>query len=348
MIVDQERVRIIYDSEMWRGHFKHSCLDCSVYFLEKEEAVGKAKILAHCNKSGHGMERGGGLSTDQLMEEMSSNKPLSGVIITLGYLCWNTKTASLEGTHALIAEAHRLVKLGASPSVIVVDNGSTDDTRLAIINSLDEWDFVDFPLWITRNPTNQGISMGRNQIIRYAQQSYSNFLMLMDGDIEIVPLSAYTMARYLLCHEQVGCIGAYSSNYSTHREDCASRLIEIPESRVRKDIDCAWTQYGMFRCLMFDQGIKFDEDGPFGQPGWGFEDDDLCFQMIERGWLNRYFGGMKYLHRNIRSSFPNLQQTGVDIEAMFNKRKHYLIDKWMKRGFDSAKINRIRGQHLPR
>jgi hypothetical protein len=156
------------------------------------------------------------------------------------------------------------------------------------------------------------------------------------------------MIRYLECHADVGVIGAYSANYSIKRSECTPNCVEIPESRVHNDIRCAWTQYGLFRCELFSKGVRFDEEGPFGLPGWGFEDDDLHYQIAELGFHNRYYSGMRYLHRAIHSSWDHLEKIGTDVNEMFEARKEYLVQKWAKRGVSPAILQRVGAQRLPR
>ena len=328
-----------YSHRIGYGRDMYSCQDCSYYNFQNE-----ARMLEHCRKTGHGLQRG---MPDFEQWRQEHAEQLRPVIITLGYLCWNTKQASVDGLKALIAEASRLIAGGCTVYIFVVDNGSNDGTQEALESTAcGEGVYPSGLIELVGYPINQGISKARNRIIEGALERGSDYLLLLDGDIEVVPLSVYHMARYLECHTDVGCIGAYSGLCSPQRDRCAQWLPEIQESRVRQDIKCAWTQYGLFRCQMFKDGIRFDESGPFGEPGWGFEDDDLHWQMKERGYGNRYFGGMCYLHRNLRSSWPNLRQAGIDPKVAFTKRKEYLMSKW-SRHLTPDIMNSVRGQQAP-
>ena len=46
----------------------------------------------------------------------------------------------------------------------------------------------------------------------------------------------------------------------------------------------AWTHYSVYRSKIFNNGVVFDETGPFSGPGYGFDDDDLGMQIIEAGY----------------------------------------------------------------
>ncbi len=327
-----------FDRANWHGVPMFTCQVCQINIFHYE-----AQMLEHCRKMDHGRVRNGNLTIEQFIEREDASL-YAGVIITLGYICWNTKEASVEGALALAEEAIRLRQLGIEAKVIILDNGSRDGTAEALNVALGH----NTNCIILSRDENQGISKGRNIIIDVARTFNPTYHLMLDGDIEVVPLSVYQMMRYLECHKDYGCIGAYSSNYSKERDHVAKNLYEIPEGRVKGDIKIAWTQYGLFRAIMFEQGIRFDESGPFGEPGWGFEDDDFFYQMIMQGWESKYFGGMCYLHRNIRSSWPNLRAEGVDIDSMFKKRKEYLINKWRKCEPNSAILQGVAGQHPPK
>ena len=149
----------------------------------------------------------------------------------------------------------------------------------------------------------------------------------MDGDIEIVPFSSFAMLRYMENQgNRLGCIGACSAGQTPYRERASTTFYSI--ERVETTNAVAWIQYGMFRREVFEEDIKFDEFDAFTGPGWGFEDNDLAFQMDTKGFVNQRFFGMKYLHRDARSSIKVMKQLGINAHALYEKRKRYVIDKW--------------------
>ena len=84
----------------------------------------------------------------------------------------------------------------------------------------------------------------------------------------------------------------------------------------------------MFRRAVFEDGVRFDENEPFDGVGWGFEDNDLAFQMEVKGYLNQRFFGMTYLHRAARSSIRIMRGLGIDARALYTRRQQYVISKW--------------------
>lgn len=256
--------------------------------------------------------------------KLSVNGPAPAKKILLALLTWNTAQVSKDSIMAYVREAHMLRRVGLEPILCICDNGSTDGTREAI---RDLEPTFDFPYKLILNKENLGNSVARNQIIEYLLESGADYLLFMDGDIEIVPFSSFAMFRYMENHgSKLGCIGACSAGQTPHRQRASEHFYAI--SRVESTNVVAWTQYGMFRRDIFDDGIRFDEGGPFTGPGWGFEDNDLAFQMAINGYVNQRFFGMTYLHRDARSSIRVMKGMGIDAHALYTQRKEYVITKW--------------------
>ncbi len=219
-----------------------------------------------------------------------------------------------------------LQRLGQIPFLCVCDNGSTDGTADAL-HALEAE--VDIPHKFILNCDNLGNSIARNQIIDYMLDCGADYLLFMDGDIEIVPFSSFAMLRYMEnSGHTLGCIGADSAGQTPSRERTSPSLYSIDGCPLETTNLVAWTQYGMFRRAVFDDGSRFDETEPFDRAGWGFEDNDLAFQMEMKGYLNQRFFGMTYLHRDARSSIRIMRDHGIDAVAMYARRKQYVIDKW--------------------
>jgi hypothetical protein len=157
----------------------------------------------------------------------------------------------------------------------------------------------------------------------------ADYLLFMDGDIEIVPFSSFAMLRHMENQgSELGSIGVHSHWQTPIREKASPFLYHIENGTVASTNLVAWTQYGMFRRAVFESGLRFDETEPFNQPGWGFEDNDLAFQMEMQGFCNQYFSGMIYLHRAVHSSINILRQNGYDPVRLYHQRQQYLINKW--------------------
>ena len=83
--------------------------------------------------------------------------------------------------------------------------------------------------------------------------------------------------------------------------------------------------YGIFRKKIFDEGLRLNEDGEFGKPGYGWEDHDMFQRMKARGivqyaaHINKYKG--KYFHA-INSSIRNMGR-GKYIETSKARHEEY-------------------------
>jgi glycosyltransferase involved in cell wall biosynthesis len=246
--------------------------------------------------------------------------------VVLALLTWNTREVTLDSVQAHLAEARLLRRLGHDAFVCVCDNGSNDGTGAAL-RALD--DGLDVEHAFILNQRNLGNSVARNQIIDYARSVKADYLLFMDGDIEIVPFSSVAMLRHLESNgSRAGCIGPHSWGQSNQRTRVSPSLYAVDPATVVTTNVVAWTQYGMFRMEMFESGVRFDERPPFDGPGWGFEDNDLAFQMDQQGYLCQYFSGITYLHRDPRSSIRIMANLGIDAHRLYGARKRYVSEKW--------------------
>lgn len=262
----------------------------------------------------------------------SSFNPLQGKKVALCLLTWNTDTASACAASSLSAEQYRLGVLGIHAPVIWFDNGSTDTTKTAVKDNLRGY------VYRSINYTkNIGQSRARNVMINEALECGADYIFMLDGDIEVIPYSVFALAQFIQRYGRLytysdtlvpGCIGLLSNNCTpTWDEQTARTCRNIDLSIIGKVPGIAWTQYGVFSRQVFEKGVRFDENGPFDGPGWGFEDLDLYLSMQKAGFecLNTpYF---RYLHRHRHSSIPLL---GTLAAKVFDDRKAYVLDKWSK------------------
>jgi glycosyltransferase involved in cell wall biosynthesis/predicted O-methyltransferase YrrM len=267
-------------------------------------------------------------SMGAVFQKRPHSSPLqAGIVLSL--LSWNTREVSLESLDALVREAAMLIRLGHDAAICVVDNGSTDGAPQAFQERAVS---LDLPHRLILNATNLGNARARNQIIDYATSREADYILFCDGDIELVPFSSFVLLRYMEAGgSRLGCFGAYSFQCTPERERTTPFLFNLAGCTLNASNNLAWTQYGIFRRRMFDEGIRFDVQGPFGEPGHGLEDTDLAFQMNMRDYANHYFEGIWYLHRNLSSSVAILQRDGLDPKHLYYRRRDYFVEKWQGR-----------------
>lgn len=189
--------------------------------------------------------------------------------------------------------------------VVVVDNASDDGSAeyLARQSGID----------CILNRENLGSSTGRNQGI----DRCAGNIMLLDSDILYIP-GSYAYLLDLCDRTGAACAGFHHYSY-THEKEKAWRQLDCHRPRVVVG-HFAYTHYGVFRAGVFDQ-CRFDEN--FGI-GWGFEDNDLTFQMNA---LDMTFAcaRAKYFHRK-KSSVANLKRRGHG--SRVGERLKYFRSKW--------------------
>lgn len=270
----------------------------------------------------------------------------AGRKVVLSLLTWNTREVSLESVHAFIREGEMLRRLGHEPVLCVVDNGSTDGTAEALRDLEPQ---LGLPHRFICNPENRGNSVARNQIIDVMQEVGADYLVFLDGDIEIIPFATMAMLRYMENKgHRLGCVGADFRGQTMQREKASPCLFSVDHLRVEATNVLAWTQFGMFRREIFAAGARFDVTDPFDQPGWGFEDNDLAFQIDQLGFANHCFFGTVYLHRAPQSSIKLMREDGIDPGALYERRRQHMLTKWgpvMHPG--DRRLAMLRGVRMP-
>jgi len=183
-------------------------------------------------------------------------------------LSWNNLNVLKDSVRRLRREA----------DVIVVDNGSTDGTKLYLADLGDKITYIQMG-------ENKGSSVARNMAISRTKKDF----FLIDGDILYVPGSIKMLKDILDKHPECGCVGvndplrvAETGMNGTLNQMEADTKAE--PNTLYKGFPMAWTQYGYFR----NTGQKFPEEYPFDRAGHGVEDDWYYHEMKEKG-LESYF-----------------------------------------------------------
>jgi len=177
------------------------------------------------------------------------------------------------------------------------------------------------------NSYNRGNSIGRNQGIAMGR---APFVFLLDGDIVYVPGSIGALREVLTgrgtqpCAPTVrlGAAGLHPDLCTTRKRSEASAFCDGLGNMTPAFI--APTQYGLFRREVF-KACAFCEEGPFGEPGHGWEDDDLLRQMQAAGWGVVLCEGLKYYHER-SSSQQWLRRLGLPDK--FEERRAVFEARW--------------------
>lgn len=260
------------------------------------------------------------------------------VIITLGMVCWNTRDVTLRAVKALVEESKWLTALQYRVDLVVIDNASTDGTLPALTTIT--W-APDVPTCVLGRENSIGSSCLRNDIINLSVES--DYLLLVDGDIEIIPGSVVALVAHLQVNPEIACLAMDPIGQTTVRSEASPRMELVRGTSV--DPLMYVCGYGLFRRRVF-QSVRFNEGGPFAEVGWGSEDDDLYLQMRVHGFECRYATGYTYLHSRPRSSWDSLRQLSVNPEESFQKRRAYLLSLWGRNPLVADRVNLLAAQHI--
>ena len=328
----------LYYETYIQGQTVYRCVKCMYNTFEK-------KNIDYHSKKSHGV-----LPLPEMdiplvewINTRSKDTLLRSKKLAIGFLTWNCSEAAYSSATAIQEEVGRLLTMGLRvPDIIWVDNGSSDDTVAVVRDCLGNTEYTQL-----MECTNSGQSIARNNIIESALASKVDYLLMVDGDVELIPFSSHALLRFVTEHTPYGCLGFYSPN-CTHLEDgsAAKECRVIVPEMVSEQFLIAWTQYGLFDMKVFRDGVRFDTSPCFRGPGWGLEDDDLCIQMAEKGYKCANTRWFRYMHRRRHSSLKSLDR---DLASkVFYQRKAYVNAKWGGKPFAKPYLEAVARENFPK
>jgi len=215
--------------------------------------------------------------------------------------------------------------------IIVVNNGSEDDTRAFLDDQ--ERRFDDLTV-IHRE--NLGAGPGRNAGIdaAFAWGDWG-FISLYDGGMRPLVGGTEKMCNYLQRHPEVDLVAPDWHMLATSEAEAWHRWPhEILDGQAYRNSNLSLTHFCLARRRAFD-GIRFAEHGPFGQPGWGCDDDELAHRWCDEGIVVHAVQGIK-AYRRASGSFARLQrETGVwpaDHGSVYEQRLVWMQQYQSKHG----------------
>ena len=252
----------------------------------------------------------------------SDNNRLTSIII----LTYN----KLEYTKLCIESIRKFTKKG-SYEIIVVDNNSTDDTV--------EWLRQQGDLKVIYNDENKGFPGGCNQGIEIAS---GENILLLNNDAIVTPNWLYNLDKALWSDEKIGAVSCQANTCSYNQS------IHVDYNSMEEMLEFA-NRYNVSNEELWDDRLKLigfcfmvkksviDEVGNLDErffPG-NFEDDDISFRIIEKGY-RLILCKDTFLHHYGSVSFKNVDG-GFDNLLNINSQK--FEEKWK---FNSHSSNYIR------
>ena len=125
---------------------------------------------------------------------------------------YNQKTMIYEAVHSLCCQSIRPGK------IIIVDDGSTDEDSVTVLNEIEAESKIPIPLQVIRQP-NRGVSAARNAGI-FATQA--PLVLVLDGDDSLKPSFIEEVCRIL--NDNPSMIAASSWLYGWEREMIHAKL----------------------------------------------------------------------------------------------------------------------------
>lgn len=214
--------------------------------------------------------------------------------------------------------------------IVIVCNGSKDGTA--------QWLGQQSGL-TTVIRDNMGAGPGRNSGLDAAGEC--DYLLMLDGGIRPLRDGTRRMLDYLDAHVDVDVLGVEIADFETDYDKAWRRWPQpIPEAHVYKNTMLTHTAYCLARYKAFD-GWRFSEEGPFGQPGWGADDNELAFRWTDGGIEVRVIAcgcsqgvpcNGAHPYRRGSGSFQRLfQDTGIwpnQFGSVYEQRVVYLQQNW--------------------
>lgn len=202
--------------------------------------------------------------------------------------------------------------------IVVVNNGSQDGTR--------EWLARQEGLTVV-NRENLGAGPGRNAGLDAA--GACDYYLLLDGGIRPLRGGTRRMLDYLARTPGADVIGVEIPDFETDKHKAWRRWPD-PILRAYRNTRLSHTAYCLAHYRAFD-GLRFSEEGPFGQPGWGADDDEMAYQWNEAGIAVHVVTGV-HPYRHASGSFQRLfRETGVwptDYGSTYEQRVVWLAQNW--------------------
>jgi len=156
--------------------------------------------------------------------------------------------------------------------IVVVNNGSRDGTE--------EWLVGQEGLTVV-NRENLGAGPGRNAGLDAARKF--DYALMLDGGIRPLRGGTARMLDYLDRHADADVIGVHIQDLEVDKEKAWRRWhLPIADERCYRNTRLSHTAYCLTRARAWD-GLRFCEEGPFGRPGWGADDDEMMYRWNRAG-----------------------------------------------------------------
>lgn len=204
--------------------------------------------------------------------------------------------------------------------IVVVDNGSEDGTSAWLASQAD----------VTAiRRTHRAPGPGRNAGLDAAGRF--DHVLTLDGGVLPLVGGVRAMLDYLERRRDAHVIGVEIPDMVT--DEAVAHLAwprPVTDADTYHNLMMSYTAYALARAAAFD-GIRFAEHGPFGETGWGVDDNELAFRWNARGIAVHVVRGV-HAYRRPAGSFERLyRETGVwpnQFGSVYEQRLVYCQQEW--------------------
>lgn len=213
---------------------------------------------------------------------------------------------------------------GLAIEIIVVDNGSSDDTPLFLSN----WAARSSSHRIVLNDENRGFAAANNQGLAIARGDY---LVLLNNDTEVSSGWLRTSLQHLRLDPTLGMVGPVTNNIGNEarinlrfksRDDMWKNAKKYTLSHMGEKFSI---HVLAFFCVIMHRRV-YEHVGPLDEAfGLGFfEDDDYCRRIEQAGWGLACLEDV-FIYHHLSASFSKL---GRGRKLLLEKNRKLYEAKW--------------------
>lgn len=252
-------------------------------------------------------------------------------LISIIVLNWNGKTDTVECINSLQGITYK------NYTIIVVDNGSTDDSVDVLKNTFND-------IVILETGTNLGYAGGNNIGIEYAMNAGAEYIFLLNNDTIVAPdildhlltssskhPKAAVLGAQILFYDEPNVIWCNGGEWSN--KDLSFKLSGYREPVDSHNTTCAVTDY-VCGCAFFVKSDRFMDIGLLDDDFFlTYEETDWCYRAKQRGYVPMIVNDAKVWHK-ISVSFGGNQSPLAKYFMTRNKllwaKKHLPIGQRVK------------------
>jgi GT2 family glycosyltransferase len=230
-----------------------------------------------------------------------------------------------------------------SVEVIVVDNGSTDDSLEMLKDKFRQ-------VRVIANPTNLGFAKANNQAIPLCRGRY---VVLLNNDTIVLDGAIQSLLEFMDEHPSIGCVGPqllnadgsiqpsymrFPSLVGSWRNFVSARTRRGAKPLPRMEGDFAYVDAVSGACMMLRK-VALDDVGLLDEGYFMYaEETDWCYRAKQAGWRTAYYPAGQVIHLGEQTAHK--EPARFYVERRYSRVRYYSkhhgpivarLDDWMIR-----------------